>query len=226
MKKILVMMCVLIFAISFVVAANGTPSIKVNADTSGIKSASQYEKPALTPEQVQNIIKVKNRLRIAAANASECPTNCSCDGSTVKCRLQDGIREMTIRAGSSGNTIVQVKNYNASTQVTLYKSEDGKVYAVFKNNETKEIILPDEVKERIEAQLREKVRLHNENITLNEDGEYQIEARKRARLLWIIPVRERVHAEIDAETGEIIRQRNSWWGFLARDVRDKTNSTE
>lgn len=214
MKKELVIIVVLMFALSFVVAQQGN-----------MQSGNQYEKGNLTQAQVQSIIQNKNRLRIAAANASECPNNCTCSSSTIKCRLQNGTREMTIQAGQSGNTIVQVKNSNASTQVQLYKSDEGKVYGVFRNNETKEIILPDEVQERIEERLRERVHLNNTNITLNEDGQYEIQAQKKARLLWIIPVQERVQAQVDAETGEILQTRTSWWGFLARDIPEDLNET-
>jgi len=224
MKKELVMIFILMFAISFVVAEQGNvQSGNQNKDA----VTNQYQKGNLTQAQIGEIIQSKNQLKIQAQN-QECPSNCSCDGSTIKCQVQtqNGTqKQMTIQAGNSGNTIVQVKNANMSTQVQLYKSDDGKVYAQFQNNETKEIILPDEIKTRIEARLRERVKLQNENMTLNEDGEYQIRAEKRARLLWIIPVQERVNAQVDAETGEILRQRNSWWGFLARDVSE-SNSTE
>jgi len=224
MKKELVMIFILMFAISFAFAAQENAQSKNNSQS---QSINQYQKGNLTQAQIGEIIQNKNRLRIQAQN-QECPSNCSCDGSTIKCQVQtqNGTqKQMTIQAGNSGNTIVQVKNANMSTQVQLYKSDDGKVYAQFQNNETKEIILPDEIKTRIEARLRERVKLQNENMTLNEDGEYQIRAEKRARLLWIIPVQERVNAQVDAETGEILRQRNSWWGFLARDVSE-SNSTE
>lgn len=209
------------FAISFAVAASDNSQNQGNSDSQN-NSANQVQSKTLTQAQVQEIVQTRNRLRIEAQN-QECPADCSCDGSTIKCQIQNQNgtqRQMTIRAGQSGNTIVQVKNTNMSTQVQLYKSE-GKVYAQFKNNETKEIILPDEVQARIEAQLRERVRLQNQNITLNENGEYEVQARKRARLLWMIPVQERVRAQVDAETGEVIRQRNSWWGFLARDTSDE-----
>ena len=46
-----------------------------------------------------------------------------------------------------------------------------------------------------------------------------------------IKVKEKVRTRVSSETGEIIRERNSWWGFLARDIqedeiKDKNNSTE
>lgn len=178
----------------------------------------KFCKKTLTPGQVGEIIRVRNRLRVHT-NQSECPEDCTCAGSTTKCQFQNGTREMTVHAGSSGNIIVQVKNTNASTQVQLYKSE-GKVYGVFRNNETKEIILPDEVEEKIRE--RKQKRWEEHNITLDEDGYYRVQSKKKARLFWVIPVKERVRTRLDAETGEIIRTRTSWWGFLARDVRDES----
>lgn len=194
--------------------------------SNGTKIKYEYEireRRILNEQEKMRIIKERNRLRIhEGLNQSECPTNCSCSPqeNVIKCKF-NGSREMTIRAGNSGNVIVQIKNVNASTNVTLYKSEDGKVYGNFRNNETRRIILPDEAKERIELKLKERVRLHNENITLDENGTYRIEAEKRARLLLLFKIREEYRAEIDAETGEILKERKPWWGFLARDIREE-----
>ncbi len=185
------------------------------------------------PIAVQNVIQARNRLeyRIQQANGT-CPANCTCEGSTIKCTTQDGNREIIIRAGNSGNTIVQVKNTEMQTSIALFKADDGGVFGVFKNNETKRIILPDEARERLHEKMKQRIKeeqrqrkqimLEDENITLNEEGYYDIQAKKRARLFWLIPVKERIHTEIDAETGDIIKQRNPWWGFLARDVRVNT----
>ena len=106
-----------------------------------------------------------------------------------------------------------------STNVTLYK-EDGKIFANFSGNKTKEIHMPDEIKDML--QNRTHTRLYNESVNLTEDGYYQIEGRKRSRLFLLIPVREHTRAQIDAETGETIKIRNPWWGFLARDIRNNT----
>ncbi len=176
-----------------------------------------------TLTQIQKVIRVKNKLKIQP-QIQECPEDCTCTGSVIKCKLENGGREMTIMAGKSGNMIVQVKGINMSTNVTLYKSE-GKIYGVFKNNQTKEIkILPDEVKEKIRQRI--KARLENYNITLDEDGVYQVQMKKRARLFYLIPVREKVKSQIHSETGEIIKIRNSWWGFLARDVEETSEELE
>ena len=164
----------------------------------------------------EKIKQLKNRLQIHL-NATECPDNCTCAGSTIKCWI-NGQREMTVVAGRSGNVIVQVKGVNASTNVTLYKSE-GKLYGVFEGNETKRIMTPEQVQEKIREKKQKRWEEHN--ITLDEDGYYRVQSKKKARLFLLIPVREKVRTQIDAETGEIVRVRNPWWGFLARDMKEE-----
>jgi len=169
-------------------------------------------------EDDREAIKEKNRLKFEQRTGQECPDECICTGVVMKCELDGGGREMTVYAGRSGNIIVQVKGVNMSTKVTLYHY-NNKTYGVFKGNKTKIIkILPDGVKEKIRQRIRARLEAHN--ITLDENGIYQVQMRKRARLFFLIPVRERVRAQIDAETGEIIKIRNPWWGFLARDVKE------
>ncbi|OGJ12555.1 hypothetical protein A3K82_00045 [Candidatus Pacearchaeota archaeon RBG_19FT_COMBO_34_9] len=172
----------------------------------------------LTDEQIRRIFTYRNRIKNQYANQSECPNNCTCTGSATKCWLEDGTREMTVTAGESGNVIIQVKGVDGTTKVTLYKTEDGKLYAVSKDNETKRIkLLPDQVQEKIREKLQRQ--LENGEIVLNEQGIYEYRAQKRARLFFIFSVRERVQAELDPETGKLIQVRNPWWGFLAKDEK-------
>lgn len=150
---------------------------------------------------------------------TDCPEECTCSGSTMKCTLASG-REMTVTAGKSGNTIVQVKGINMSTSVTLYKDDEGKLYGVFAGNETREVkVLPDQIKEKIKEKI--KARLQDENITLNESGTYEYDGKKQARLFFIIPIKVDVKAEVDSETGEITNiESDKWWSFLAKDEQD------
>jgi hypothetical protein len=39
-------------------------------------------------------------------------------------------------------------------------------------------------------------------------------------LFFIFPVREKIEAQVDPETGNVSKIRNPWWGFLARDVKE------
>ena len=54
-----------------------------------------------------------------------------------------------------------------------------------------------------------------------EEGIYQIQAEKRARLFGFISARARINAEIDSETGEVLRVRRPWWNFLAADEENE-----
>jgi hypothetical protein len=227
MKKVLSFLVIGIFLISSVIAVsiNGSVDSNVNANSDNkMNGKIQVGEDIIVGEgkiKAGDIVAERNRIRVN--NFTECPENCTCSGSTTRCQFQDG-REMTIRAGNSGNTIVQVRGVNMSTDVTLYKSEK-KVYGVFKNNQTKRIgVLPDEVKDKVRERIR--ARLENHNITLDEEGVYQIQARKQARLFFVVPVKEKVKIQMNSETGEIIRTKTSWWGFMARDVKDNPSEED
>jgi len=239
MKKLVASITIFLFLISFITAAsitsraiennskgNDGSMIQSNTQNTGDETELEIQNriqenagSKLTAEQIRNIFTIRNRLKIAA-NKAECPEKCTCTGDMTRCQLNNGAREMTIVAGNSGNMIMQVGGTDASTNVMLYKSENGKLYGDFGNSETKAInLLPDQVRERIRERLE--MQLQNENITLNEDGTYRYEARKRARLFFLFPVEETVEAELDPETGKIIQIRNSWWGFLASDNEEQ-----
>jgi len=161
--------------------------------------------------------KEKNRLRW---NQSQIPENCTRTGSVLRCQLENG-KAMIVMAGKSGNTIIKIDGENISTKAQLYH-HNGKVYGVFEN-ETKLIeYLPEELRELIRERTR--ARLNNTNITLNDNGEYEYEAEKESRFLGLFKAKEKMHWEIDPETGEILKEKGPWWGFLARDVEEETEN--
>jgi eight-cysteine-cluster-containing protein len=188
-------------------------STKYNINCVCIKNRCMWNR--LTETQINKITKWQNKINVTAKYWDSCPEGCTCTGSTVKCLLANG-REMTVYAGKSGNVIIQVKGENMTTNVTLYKSE-GKLYGTFKNNETKEIkMFQEQVRERIRERLKRQ--LENENISLDEKGIYQYQGEKKARLFFIFPVKVRVKAELDSQTGEIVKLKaGKWWAFLAKD---------
>jgi len=210
MKKIMTFIVLALFLTSFIIAR---PSLTSRVTENGEDDQqNQTQARILTQAQVQEIKQTQNRIRV---HNQTCPDDCTCTGSTVKCQLEGDGREMTITAGRSGNIIVQVKEVNMSTNVTLYRHE-GKVFGVFKDNETKEIkVMPDMVKDKIRGRLARE--LEDEEIELDEEGIYRYKAKKKAKLFGFIQVRVRVRARINSETGELVRIRNSWWAFLASD---------
>jgi hypothetical protein len=226
MKRVLTLIILSIITINLIsivsgVDADANLNERIRNQNNELKNSSQgdIEDNSRNELRIQNAIQKQNRINAREnVTSDECPSGCRCQGSTTQC-LINGTREMTIRAGNSGNIIMQTKGINASTNVTLYHHE-GKIFAQFKNNETREIILPDEASENARARFNSRIEI--ENVTLDNDGNYEIRARKQSRLLWLIPVKERVEAQINAETGEIVRARtSSWWGFLARDSKSE-----
>ena len=224
MKKILVFLIAVVFLTSFAFAQitgnAGQDDDKGQSQNENKISASNQNKGTLTQSQIKNIVKDKNKLKIHnAEDLSECPDTCTCTGSATKCWL-NGQREMTIEAGKSGNIIVQVKGENMTTNVTLYKAEDGKIYRITKNNETKRLrLMPDQIKDKIKEKIKSKI--HNESIELDEDGNYQVQAQKDAKLFGLFKIKEKVKWEYNSETGELTKTKTSWWGFLAKDVEQE-----
>ncbi len=82
-------------------------------------------------------------------------------------------------------------------------------------------IMPDAASERAIERLGEL----NFTIELKEVGQgenvkavYELKGEKQGKFLGIIKIKARVIAQIDAETGEIIRIKKPWWAFLASGV--------
>lgn len=145
-------------------------------------------------------------------NSTECPENCTCAGSTIKCETENG-RIMTVIAGKSGNIIIQTKTINASTTVILIKNATG-LYGNFSGKVKRIKYLPDEIKERV----LKKLKLEDSssyNITLQDDGSYVMNINGNYRVLWIFPKKTIVVTKINPETGEVTVIKKPFWKFRA-----------
>ncbi len=175
-------------------------------------------------KRVQAAIQERNRLRFENKTGVNCPEGCFCRGVVMTCDLENRTKQINVYAQSGNVIVINAGGVNTTTNATLYH-HNGKIYGAFKNKETNETetkevrVLPDQVRERIRERTRAQF-YNNTNMTLNENGKYEYEANKEARFLGVFKVRERVEWDIDPETGEILRERKPWWGFLARDVRE------
>jgi hypothetical protein len=188
--------------------------IEIEIETEGYKRSVRAK--GMTAEQVIEAFRERNRLRL---NQSEIPENCTQTGSVISCNISGG-RVMAVMAGVSGNTIIKVRGVNMTTQVELYH-HSGKVYGILENNESKIInFFPDQLREIIRQRIQARLADENETIELDEDGEYEVEIKKRSRFLGVFKVKEKVRFHIDPETGEILNERAPWWGFLANDEEE------
>lgn len=185
------------------------------------------ENASLIRERIREAIQERNQFRFENKTGITCPEGCFCRGVVVSCDL-DGGKQMSVYAQSGNKIVINSGGENMTTNVTLYH-HDGRVFGVFDGEEeneskAKEIkVLPNEAYERAREGIR--ARVHNESLSLNEEGEYEYRLRKEARFLGIFKVRERMELRMDPETGEVLREKAPWWGFLANDI-EETNSTE
>lgn len=148
----------------------------------------------------------------AYLGSNECPEDCVCAGSTIKCETENG-RTMTVVAGKSGNIIIQTKTANASTSVILIKNSTG-LYGNFTGKVKKIKYLPDEIKERVLKKLKI-TNATSYNMTLKEDGSYEMTIDGKYRVLWIFPKKTIVVTGINSETGEVVVLKKPWWKFRA-----------
>lgn len=227
MKKILTFLVLTILLTSFAFASpftshaieNDENSQGNNVETQSEQSTAnqgestqiQTRSRTLTEAQIGEITQYQKRLQI---KDGECSEGCTCSGATMKCPLESGGRELTITAGNSGKIIIKTQDVDVSTEAELYQS-NGKVYGEFNGVLTEINAMPDMVKEKVIEELST-TNLTEEEITLEEDGTYNYQAREKVRLFGFIQARVRVTAELNSETGELERVRKSWWAFLTK----------
>ena len=103
--------------------------------------------------------------------------------------------------------------------------ENGKLMAKMSNGQNSEIkIMPDKANEQALERLQLKNCGEDCSIELKEVGKgegnntraaYEIQIERHSRFLAVFKAKMLVKAQVDAETGEIIRVKKPWWAFLA-----------
>jgi hypothetical protein len=144
------------------------------------------------------------------------------DGSKLQIQKQEG-NKMQLQAGNMvANTNMEMTQEQVGNQTRLrVKLSNGA------NAEVK--IMPDAASVKAMEQLRLNV-CSEENacqMELKEVGQgeqmtaaYEVKAQKKAKLFGFIDVDMDVDAQINAESGEIIRSGKPWWAFLATETEE------
>ena len=203
MKKIFLFAFALLFVMSFVVAENGqngTGAYNENGSQNAVITATQNQGDS---SQLQ----VRTKLNSGNYFNSEG-------------------REMQISVND--RTRLRVGNYEAHSSLNITQSQEQertRLHTQLSNGANAEIkIMPDVASETAIARLK-LVRCNESNnctIELKEVGSgeqvraaYEIQAQKEARILGLFRTQMNVQAQVDAETGEVIREGKPWWAFLA-----------
>jgi|GEM_PF-3354590 len=116
---------------------------------------------------------------------------------------------------SSGDMkTIKTNDVSATTNLNLIENS-GKIYVKTDVGNVEVKISPSDAKSIAKGMTVVKA------IQLKEDNNkilYVILGEKEARLFWLIPVTANVEQGIDAQTGESIYMKKSWWAFLAAGI--------
>ncbi len=140
----------------------------------------------------------------------------------------EGGEQLKVQEQTKEMTQLQSGEMVAHTNMQLnQEQQDGKtkLSVQLSNGKNAEVkVMPDAASEQAMQQLKLNV-CSEENacqIELKEVGKgeqtkavYEVQAQKQAKVLGLFKAQMKVQAQIDAETGEMIKTKKSWWAFLA-----------
>ena len=158
---------------------------------------------------------------------------------TVRQRLKTGNyvsengKQIRVEARENNRFKLESNGMAAETGLKMSQEMVGNrtmLKANLSNGRNAEIkIMPDTASERALERLRLKV-CSEENgcqIELKETGKgeeiravYEVKAQKQAKVFGLFKARMKVNAEVDAETGEVIKSKRPWWAFLATESEE------
>lgn len=227
MKKLLAISAVLLFILSTVLAAgpgqdSAMPSDKMMEKPAGMPDINgtvpgperaELENRTMNPERIRirengSMMRRPDNLTLGSGRR---PDNMT--GPRFEIRSENGLR---LRVGAV--------EANSSLELTAGDGE-GRLRARLSNGKNAEIkVMPDTAS----ARAIERLQLKNCNadngcsIQLKEVGNgnqtraaYEVKAEKEAKVLGLFKTRMHVRAEVDAETGEVMKTNKPWWAFIA-----------
>jgi hypothetical protein len=133
--------------------------------------------------------------------------------------------QLKVQTNSEFGSTIKSQNGNAEakTEMKLSAGESGKTYAELSNGMKAEVkVMPDSASEKALEILGAKCQETGCAIELREVGNgqetkavYRVEAEKPAKLFWVFKTNLGVKAQVDAESGEVIKTQKRGWAFLA-----------
>jgi hypothetical protein len=135
---------------------------------------------------------------------------------------------MQVQTQAQNRLMLNVGGVEAETSMNMTQEQvqnRTKLQVKLSNGMNAEIkIMPNTASETAITRLRMKVcnETNNCSIELKEVGSgegvrasYEVKAKKEVKVLGLFRARMNVEAQVDAETGEVIRERKAWWAFVA-----------
>ena len=142
--------------------------------------------------------------------------------------LNQAGEQMQIQTGQGNEVKLQSGNVEAKTTMNMTQEQTQNktmLKTQLSNGKNAEIkVMPNTASERAIERLQLKVcnSSNNCSIELKEVGSgeqvkvaYEVKAQKEVKVLGMFKTKMQVQAQVDAETGEVINSKKSWWAFLA-----------
>jgi|GEM_PF-6117628 len=130
--------------------------------------------------------------------------------------INERIRSRNITSHTYGLNITPEQDRERNQTKLKVKLSNGR------NAEIK--IMPDVASQVALEKLRLKCETRNCTLELKEVGNnkvaYELNTEKQAKILALIKSKMQVKAQVDAETGELIRVKKPWWAFLATEEQE------
>lgn len=132
------------------------------------------------------------------------------------------------------NNMIQLKTNNMSAETALEVSQNTRdmnsLQVKLSNGKYAEVkIMPDTAS----ATALEKLSINNcseennchiqlKEVTQNQEAKaaYEVQIQKEVKFLWLFRVKSQIMTQIDAENGEVIAVKKSWWSFLTSDIEE------
>ena len=160
-------------------------------------------------------------------------------GKEVKAKVQSGThmneqgQQMKIQMQENNKCMLEVEGIVAECPAEMIQEkvqEKTKLHMSMSNGKNSEIkVMPNTASETALTRLRMKVCSEENNCTieLKEVGTgeqtkmaYELKSQRNSRVLGMFKARMNVEAQVDAETGELVRTNKPWWAFLASEAEE------
>jgi len=139
----------------------------------------------------------------------------------------EGVKMKGNDGAGKGNVQARIRsNFSSSLNLTYQLNEttnETVVNAVMSNGKNAQIkVMPETASQRALEVLSMHCEINNCTIELKEVGSgnqtklaYEIEETEPVKIFGLFKANLDVHAQVDAETGEVVQTSKPWWSFLA-----------
>jgi len=211
-----------------ILGANAVAEASIKTDSTAESNKTKSEradermerKEVKIEERIENLQERENKIRSFKERVKNGRGIIKIEGKKVAVReLSNETKELIAgKINAKTGLNLTAEDINDTTVLRAYLSNGRHAYVK---------VMPDQASKVALERLKAKCAERNCTVELKEVGignksrlAYSIETDKDSRILFIFKKKMAVRAEVDAETGEIIKARKPWWSFMAKEKNE------